>query len=89
MTVPDSPVSGLPSTGEVYAEMQVYGEVGHLRVARLTRTDVTLGLTHIVLLGHPRLGPSFIASFPDTEEGVGIADYVGTAVVRALAVARE
>jgi hypothetical protein len=75
--------------GEVYAEVRVYGEVAPLRVVRLTRTDVALGLTHVVILGHPRLGPTFVAGFPDTEEGVGLADAVGEAVVRALAVAAQ
>lgn len=78
---------GRAPPAEVYAEVRVYGEVGPLRVVRLTRTDVTLGLTHVVILGHPRLGPAFVAGFPETEEGVGLADVVGVAAVRTLQVA--
>jgi hypothetical protein len=73
--------------GEVYAEQAVYGQIGPLQVVRLVRTDLNLALTHVVVLGHPRLGPTFVAGFPDTEEGVGLADQVGQAIVRALQIA--
>lgn len=73
--------------GEIYAEQAVYGQVGPLQVVRLVRSDLNLALTHVVILGHPRLGPTFIAGFPDTEEGVGLADQVGQAVVQALRIA--
>lgn len=76
----------LPS-GEVYSEQAIYGQIGPLQVVRLVRVDLNLALTHVVILGHPRLGPSFVAGFPDTEEGVGIADQVGQAIVRALQIA--
>lgn len=79
--------SAVPPSGEVYAEQAVYGRIGPLQVVRLVRSDLSLALTHVVVLGHPRLGPSFISGFPDTEEGVGLADQVGQAVVRALQIA--
>jgi hypothetical protein len=73
--------------GEIYAERTVYGQIGPLQVVRLVRSDLNLALTHVVVLGHPRLGPTFVAGFPDTEEGVGLADEVGQAIVRALQIA--
>ncbi|HEV7440349.1 MAG TPA: hypothetical protein VGN94_12110, partial [Methylobacterium sp.] len=73
--------------GEVYLEVQVYGQVGPFRVVRVVRSDVSLGLTHVVVVSRSEREPHFIAGFPDTEEGVGIADYVGPAVVQALALA--
>ena len=73
--------------GEVYSERTVYGRIGPLQVVRLVRTDLSLALTHVVILGHPSLGPTFIAGYPDTEEGVGLADQVGQAVVQALQLA--
>ncbi len=76
-----------PRSGETYAEQAVYGRIGPLQVVRLVRSDLSLALTHVVVLGHPSLGPSFIAGFPDTEEGVGLADQVGQAVVQALQIA--
>ena len=76
-----------PPGAEVYAERTVYGRIGPLQVVRLVRTDLSLALTHVVILGHPRLGPTFIAGFPDTEEGIGLADQVGQAAIRALQVA--
>jgi hypothetical protein len=72
---------------EVYAEQAVYGQIGPLQIVRLVRTDLSLALTHVVILGHPRLGPTFIAGFPHTEEGVELANQVGRAVVQALNVA--
>ena len=76
-----------PPSAEVYVERTVYGQIGPLQVVRLVRTDLSLALTHVVVLGHPRLGPTFIAGFPDTEEGIGLADQVGQAAVRALQIA--
>ncbi|TXM67330.1 hypothetical protein FV226_22085 [Methylobacterium sp. WL12] len=72
---------------EVYAEQTVYGQIGPLQVVRLVRSDLSLALTHVVVLGHPSLGPTFIAGFPDTEEGIGLANQVGQAVVQALWIA--
>ncbi|MBX9933602.1 MAG: hypothetical protein K2Y56_19125 [Methylobacterium sp.] len=72
---------------EVYSEQAVYGQIGPLQVVRLVRTDLSLALTHVVILGHPSLGPTFIAGYPDTDEGIGLADQVGQAVVLALRLA--
>ena len=79
--------ASFPPSGEVYSERTVYGRIGPLQVVRLVRTDLSLALTHVVILGHPSLGPTFIAGYPDTEEGVGLADQVGQAVVQALQLA--
>ena len=73
--------------GEVYLEVQLYGQVGPFRVVRVVRSDVSLGLTHVVVISRSEREPHFIAGFPDTEEGIGIADYVGPAVIQALALA--
>lgn len=75
------------SSKEIYVEQSFYGQIGPLQVVRLVRSDLSLALTHVVVLGHPTLGPSFIAGFPDTEEGIGLANQVGQAVVQALQIA--
>jgi hypothetical protein len=72
---------------EVYTEQKVYGQIGRLQVVRLARADLSLALTHVVILGHPVLGPTFIAGFPETEDGVALADQVGQSVVKALQIA--
>ncbi|KAB1075096.1 hypothetical protein [Methylobacterium planeticum] len=93
--LPGAPVQGAATAGpsaqaagEIYLEVQLYGQVGPFRVMRVVRSDVSLGLTHVVVVSRTEREPTFIAGFPDTEEGIGIADYVGPAVVQALALAR-
>ena len=79
--------SSFPSGREVYEEQIIYGQIGPLQVVRLVRSDLNLALTHVVVLGHPKLGATFIAGFPDTEEGIGLANEVGQAIVQALQIA--
>ncbi|WP_336492335.1 hypothetical protein [Methylobacterium nigriterrae] len=73
---------------EVYLEVQLYGQVGPFRVVRVVRSDVSLGLTHVAVVSRTEREPHFVGGFPDTEEGIGIADYVGPAVVQALTIAQ-
>lgn len=88
-TFPGKAASGTkPPRGAIvsrWKEIAVYGEVGPIRVVLARRLDAQQGLIHVAVLGSSCwVGLEPVASMPDDANGRAIADFTGSAVLRAI-----